>query len=276
MPVLIFDGDNTLWDTDAVFRSAQFGLLTTLGDAGIVHDPHTQLDLLRALDRELISQLGVAEYDFRLLAVAVARFFTGQLTIATAVAHALVPPEADGALDAVIDAALDAFRSKLSEVPPLFPGAEIVLTSIRSAITGGAPAASVLYSEGKAERIEHILESHGLQRRGFFDVVVLAPKTVEGFRHAEELGRAYVRHTETQRGAVVVVGDSLQRDIRPANQIGATTVYKPSKFKGNEVPQSASDAPAYTIGELTELLNILVDFGFPGATSEPVPISMAK
>lgn len=283
--VLVFDGDNTLWDTDAVFRLAQLALLSTLGEAGVVPDSHNQLDVLRTLDRELITQLGVAEYDFRLLTVAVSRYFAHQLTIEVAVRHALAQPEGDADdLASTVDAALTAFVSALANVPPLFPDTQPLLAAIRRAISEGTPAAVVLYSEGNLERIERILDRKGVRRQGFFDEVVIAPKTIEGFAHAAQIGRQRLPHGAPRDTLTIVIGDSMRRDILPANQMGAITVYKPAAFKGIEEPQTPDEAPDYTINRLAELPTVLAKIGLslprmdagPASTDVPVRGKMAS
>jgi FMN phosphatase YigB (HAD superfamily) len=68
--VLIFDADNTLWDTDSVFRSAQLSLLRTLQKFHLLSDPEEHLSTLRTIDRELFEQMGRFEYDFKVLSIA--------------------------------------------------------------------------------------------------------------------------------------------------------------------------------------------------------------
>jgi putative hydrolase of the HAD superfamily len=56
---------------------------------------------------------------------------------------------------------------------------------------------------------------------------------------------------------VVVIGDSLKRDVRPANAVGCTTVYCPGDFKGHEPPDSPGEPPEHTVSSLDEALDVL-------------------
>src|SRR5690348_14625685 len=87
--LLFFDADNTLWDTDSVFRNAQVAMLRVFQDAGLLTDPEKAISTLRLADRELMCQQGVAEYDFRLLTEVLALHFASDSTIAQAVDTAL-------------------------------------------------------------------------------------------------------------------------------------------------------------------------------------------
>ena len=52
--VLIFDADNTLWDTNAVFHAAHLAMLKVLEQAQLVSDSRNQVTRLRSIDRALM------------------------------------------------------------------------------------------------------------------------------------------------------------------------------------------------------------------------------
>jgi putative hydrolase of the HAD superfamily len=54
-----------------------------------------------------------------------------------------------------------------------------------------------------------------------------------------------------------VIGDSLKRDIGPANVVGCKTVYCPGGLWGREMPADPSERPDRTIGTADEALSIL-------------------
>src|SRR4051794_25138629 len=87
--VIVFDADNTLWDTDGVFRSAQIAMLQTLGKAGLPVSPESHFGTLRAVDQEIMSSVTQAEYDFRLLAFALILHFSQHQSITEAAQTAL-------------------------------------------------------------------------------------------------------------------------------------------------------------------------------------------
>ena len=62
--VIVFDADNTLWDTNAVFRTAQLELLRVFEKHGLVTSAEEELSTLRQIDQQLMSSLGNFEYDF--------------------------------------------------------------------------------------------------------------------------------------------------------------------------------------------------------------------
>jgi putative hydrolase of the HAD superfamily len=260
--VLVFDADNTVWDTDAVFRAAQVAMLTTLGEAGYIPDPAAQVEMLRVVDRELVEQLGVAEYDFRLLAGAITRLYSRQLSVEEAVGHSLTDEtNNDAHLQILIDAAYSAFEVELTRVPPLYPDTELVLSEIQKAISDGLQLVTVLYSEGNEARLERILTAYEFRDRAFFAEIILEPKSAEGFLRARSLGRTRLAQSNDHVDTVVI-GDSLKRDIAPANRVGCITVYKPSKFKGVEVPSIPEEQPMFTISVLSEFPNVLSELGY--------------
>src|SRR5438552_6674031 len=119
--VVVFDADNTLWDTNAVFRQAQLCLLGEMSKAGLLTDSEAELDTLRTLDRELVSQLGRFEYDFRLLSAAAAHYYSERVTIRNAVRSAMETAKGSNCSNAstVIDSAFSAYEYALKGLPPL-------------------------------------------------------------------------------------------------------------------------------------------------------------
>ena len=65
--IIVFDADNTLWDTDGVFKNAQKALLQKLADADLLADPDSEISKLRAVDRQLFARMGRFEYNFKAL-----------------------------------------------------------------------------------------------------------------------------------------------------------------------------------------------------------------
>jgi FMN phosphatase YigB (HAD superfamily) len=249
--VLVLDGDNTIWDTDAVFRSAQIALLEIFVEAGMISQPN--LEILRAVDRALMSKLGRAEYDFRLLSRALVYHFQNR-TVSEAVNAALtqtsltINPE-------LPELAYQAFKRELEKVPDLYPETVPAISTIRASIS---PLITILFSEGNTTRIERILETHDVHRQGLFDKIVLAPKNKESFEQVKESGLQLLPLSDKQEVAFVMVGDSIHHDIRPANQAGFATIYKPAAFKGVESPTEPDEQPSYTIQSLRMLPSILM------------------
>jgi FMN phosphatase YigB (HAD superfamily) len=251
--VVIFDGDNTLWDTDSVFRGAQIALLEVLEGNGFLRDPEAQLTVLRQVDQELASRLGAAEYDFRLLPVAMMLLYSRGETPDRA-ADLAIAGERSAASEAgnrPAEDAYTAYRAALQSVPPLYGGAESLLQNL-----GKRRAARLLFSEGARDRIERILRYHQLLERRLLDEVIIMPKDAVGYEHAKARALVWAGRTLTPRdkSLVFLLGDSLLRDIVPGNEAGFITIYKPSPFKGVEQPLSTAEAPALVVASLDEVL----------------------
>src|SRR5688572_9051271 len=93
--VLIFDADNTLWDTNAVFHAAQVAMLGVFEEAKLLANARDQVAHLRAIDRALMRHYDRHEYDFKTLIAAVAYHFLQGLGIEDAAAYAAIHGEAD-------------------------------------------------------------------------------------------------------------------------------------------------------------------------------------
>lgn len=265
--VLIFDADNTLWDTDSVFRSAQLALLETLAKDGLLTDPESQLETLRMLDRELFSQMGRFEYDFKVLSAALAYYYSRQLLLKDAVYQAISDMKKGycSQLAVVIDDACHAFKQGLSGIPNLYPGTEAMLSYISALRASENPVATVLLSEGEPERLKRILKAHQIVRRGFFDdIIIEKTKSKETFERAKQSGLKHLRKAgDSTQTLFFLVGDSLKRDIKFGNQLGFVTVYKPSPFMGREEPRELDERPCYIIQNLGELPSLLNSLGLP-------------
>ena len=139
--VLVFDADNTIWDTDAVFRGGQLALLEAFAKAKLITQPNLHLKTLRIIDQALVNKLGQAEYDFRLLSAALAYFYSRKSTVPEAVnaaiAHASLVVSPD--LPKIIEEAYQAFRRGLKAVPCLYPETTFVLSAIRASISAENP-----------------------------------------------------------------------------------------------------------------------------------------
>ncbi len=261
--VVIFDADNTLWDTDAVFRAAQLAMLTEIIPPGSRVDAPIFLDQLRALDRLISSRVGLAEYDFHLLAIAEAYVLWCEAS-PEAAAEQAVGSGAAGLPPAAVAAARRAtrlFRERLTDTPPLYPDTRTVLEALRRpGDTPGDAIAVVVCSEGDERRLRRVLAAHHLEEDNLIDGLIIAPKSVHALEQARRIGVAHLPplHAD-EMPLTVVVGDSLRREIRFGKRIGALTVYKPSGYMGNEHerPLEDDERPDCVIRTLSELLPFL-------------------
>src|SRR5689334_17438900 len=87
--VVVFDADNTLWDTNAVFRDAQLELLRVFEKHRLITSAEAELGTLRQIDRALIRRSGHFEYDFTALADALVEYYTAGISTDEAADRAL-------------------------------------------------------------------------------------------------------------------------------------------------------------------------------------------
>ncbi len=273
--VLIFDADNTLWDTNAVFHAAHTAMLEVLAKAQLVAAAPDQVTRLRTIDRALMQHFGRHEYDFQTLVVAIVAHSQHGLPPDQAAAYAT----AKGAADfdpftrAAITQAHAVHTKTLAQLPPLVPGVMEMLTHLHTSRAQRRHISMVLFSEGHPDRLEQTLTAYRLRQEGYFDEIVMERKSTNAFTRVGALGRQYVSGTATHDVTTVVIGDSMTRDVRPANAVGFTTVYVPSQFEGQERPQRVMDHPDFQIGSLRELPSILASLGLElshsGSVSHP-------
>lgn len=259
--IVIFDADNTLWDTNSVFRMAQLAMLRPFADRVLGLSPEDEFTTLRQMDRLLFQHLGKFEYDFRLLAEALALYYLKGYSVYEA-AHqvtkdqelCLTPQEVT-----VVNQAHQDYIAALQEIPPLLPETQSILNVLRTARRHPVGLALTLLSEGNPDRLGRILEHHGLAGETIFDATHIGPKNSERFERIREIGLGVLGASNGNGLKTLVVGDSLKREIKYGNQIGATTIYIPAGFMGAEQPGGAEEQPDYTLSRLGELPVLMRD-----------------
>ena len=253
--VLVVDGDNTLWDTNAVFENAQFNMLRNLKKQNLNIDPVSEFSTLREFDDILVKHYNKHEYDFSILAFSLYLFFKG-LERDEAIRRAR---EAfDNRLDVDgMDLAMECgnrFKKKLRDFPRLFEGAKRALQDLRR-----HGCVIILSSEGDKERVRRIIEHYSIE--SCFDFILNGEKSVGQFEKAKKLGIRIWRMRHPRVDTIpetIVIGDLLDRDIKFGNLIGAITIYKPGGYKGRQTPRSKDEIPAYEINEMHEVVNVLL------------------
>lgn len=254
--VLLLDADNTIWDTDSIFTSAQVSMLRCLTQCQFALNPREDLAALRIIDKMLGQQLGTAEYDFNLLAHALIAYSRGLQPEQAAYAALSNRVTRSDMENRACRSAVEALYGELLRPARLLPNALRVLNFVkRKRDSRTHELAAILVTEGRPERILRIIEYHHLNGGGkYFDSIVFGEKGSELFAKARLEGS---RILNTTHFTTLVVGDSIQSDIKPGNTITATTIYKPSTFLGEEVPSTPEEQPHYKIEKLSQLLPIL-------------------
>ena len=265
---ILFDADNTLWDTNAVFLDAQRAMLRMLADHGVLDDPERALPTLRAIDMALVDHVGRFEYDVRQLARAViAHFETGLQGDALMEALARSPSPTPRT-DALARAASRAFGDGLRQLPAILPDTIEILRRLHAARQLGAPLVTAVLSEGDPERLERVFRAYHVDVGALFDEIIVAYKSREAFERARAaLVDLLPPSADRAETLFMIVGDALTRDVKFGKQVGFVTVYKPSPFKGIEEPRAADEVADFTIERLGELPAILERLGIPLPTA---------
>jgi len=201
------DADNTLWDTDGVFRSAQLRLLEGVEEIGLL--PCSEVDRLafvRKLDQ------GIAHKHHRGLRYPVEMLISG-------LAYALQENEINNAMNVALSgrnvlspgqtqSLAEAFNNDLKLTPKLRDG---VIAGIQELVERSIPITVV--TEGSKPRIESLLEFY--QLRASMADVIEATKTAALFRRLRK------RYPQKQ---CWMIGDQFDRDIEFALQGGMQAV----------------------------------------------------
>jgi putative hydrolase of the HAD superfamily len=261
--VIVFDADNTIWDTNSVFKNAQISLLKKLEQNSIIIDPQLYLAPLQEIDLGLVKEEGAFEYDFKLLVAAITFFCSENLSIQAAINRAISynPEEENPTAISIIDAAYQAYQKALKKLPKLYPDTIEVLSKIHD-LKENNRIYIILLTEGDPKRLEKIISAYKFHQHGFLDEIIIEKKSLEAFENAKQIGLQHLSNRDIdQKPLLFAIGDSLRRDIKYGNQAGFITVYKPSPFMGLEEPHDQQEKPKYTIYKLGELLPLLEIFG---------------
>jgi putative hydrolase of the HAD superfamily len=201
--VLVFDADNTLWDTDAVFREAQLEMLRVLAHAGLIKEPESELDTLRLLDKALAMRFEKFEYDFIALSAALGHYYSRHVSIEEA-AEGAFHRSALSIGKELTSRSVEAFTRTLERIPPMFRDAEEVLNVLHDSRLRGSPIALLMFSDGRPGRLERILEAHNLRKRRIFDDVVIGTKSVESFSTLRELALTHLLNASDPQSTLLM------------------------------------------------------------------------
>ncbi|WP_177191751.1 HAD family hydrolase [Nitrosospira sp. Nsp14] len=239
----VLDADNTLWDTDRVYRKAHLWLLAEIEREFRLTSAEIEdrLQFVRIIDQELATKhhLGL-RYPARLLVKALATTLNG-LDRASAIRSAIFEGiESD---HYHFDYLATEFDRKIREIPEL---RDQVACTVEQLYNNKIPM--VVATESSAQQCSVILKKLGLEK--FIDSVIAAPKSPELFlRIANKL--------HLPGSSCFVVGDQLDRDIAPAMQIGFTGIYFPGGFSPNWTLSFKHVKPQYVISSFAEIPKII-------------------
>lgn len=252
MSKLVFiDADNTLWDTNAVYREAQLWLLGAVEQrVGATAGGEDRLAFVRAVDQEIAAQHhGGLRYPAQILARALALVLQGE-TVVRAVKRVWADEQAGLAIEEA-QALEDGFKARLGATPTLRPG-------VSSGVARLSAAGFTLFilTEGQRERIERTLTAHDLNRAG---VRIL---------EAKKEGALYQRVRRLEGAdTAFMIGDQLDRDIMPAKAAGLTTIYFPGGFAPRWTPHEVEVGPDFKVASFDEAADLVLVAEAPAAAA---------
>lgn len=218
LTVVLVDADNTLWDTDAVFRDAQLLVLARVEEAtGRTCAAIDRLEFIRSYDQELAQKHHLhLRYPAQLLVRSVEAGLSGiapEVAARDAIAGRTLT--SDPMQPAVVESIVSDYMLALTRTPPL-------LGSVAEGVHAAKSAGLRLFvmTEGRIEKQKRLLELHSL---------------LDSFESVWEMTKErsqFDRVVSRFAGArVVVIGDQPDRDIVPAKAAGCSAVLVPSRFK---------------------------------------------
>lgn len=219
--VIFTDADNTLWDTNNVFRAAQLDLLDQVENVlgGCVSlDEEERLSWVRTIDKRLASshpdgfkypvKLLVDHMAFRLVDEDKYMHLDQSLP-SIEVASYIVQNESEWIQRR--------FFQKLSNPTKLLP---TVLDGLNRFYNNGIKV--IVVSEGREEKIHSELQDHNIKH--LVERVIVGKKNVDLY---EGLASTYAQDR------LVMIGDQITRDVIPASNAGFVGILVPSQFDGD-------------------------------------------
>lgn len=193
--VIVFDADDTLWDNGSVFKQAESDMCRILSAYG---DPQSISESLYRTEVANMKYYGYGAIAYTLSLVENAISYTkGKVT-----ANELMQ-------------IIDLGKSILDMASTPLPGVREVLHSIAAS---GAYSL-VIFTKGEIITQENKLKRSGLEK--YFDrVVISSEKTVKEIQEICDYA-----HIEAKE--LLVVGNSLKSDMKPALDAGAKGIYIP-------------------------------------------------
>lgn len=239
--VAFIDADNTLWNTDEVFATGHIALLEKVEKAtGLSGPSDGRLELVRRLDQGIaLRHPAGLRYPPRLLVQALVHALKG-LSTEEALRQSwtdMTSPIDPSRADIDVLRIEREFVASLAFSPPLRPGVRKGLTELVS-----ARWRLLILTEGSRERIVATATYHKIEH--LFDRVLEARKHARLFERIRRLIRPRI---------AIMIGDQLDRDIRPAKAAGYATVYFPGDFRPHWEPTVNDVAPDFTITSFDEV-----------------------
>ena len=154
--------------------------------------------------------------------------------------------------DTLIDEATEEKIGEVSQRADLIPGADTLMHALQArgytlALVADGPVATFRNNLGPYDLYD-IFDVYAISE----EVGVFKPNPAIFLSAFEQLGIA-----EADYAQVVMVGNSLERDIKGANELGLISVWLDWAPRRSKTAADASEVPDYTIKMPLELLDVL-------------------
>lgn len=241
--IVLCDADNTLWDTNSVFASAQLAILGWVeAELGVKAETEGRLEFVRDIDQTLAERHHAGlRYPPRYLARAIALRLNGLTSEQAARLAWRGSEEQQSIASELAEVAERNFLAALDHLPELREGVRDGLEQLHA-----AGYRVVVVTEGARDRVQRTLRLHRITR--CVDRVIEAPKQTSLFRRIMSLGQP--------SSPTYMIGDQLERDIRPAKEVGLVTIYFPGGFNPRWDRQTGNQAD-FTISSFAQVLGIV-------------------
>jgi len=226
LPLVVFDGDDTLWKTERLYDDARNAAGRLVEAAGL--DPAAWDALERQIDVKNAEHYGLSKARFPLSCV--------QAFEETA-RRANLPVDA-----AVAERVRAAAAAVFTATAVVYPGVEDTLRTLRTT------RRLALLTQGDTEVQWHRIDTSGL--KPFFDKIVIVEK-----KNCEALA-SFLNESAADAGSSWFIGNSLASDIHPARHCGMNAIWidapvwayerreAPRQEDGVWATEAVSNAPA--------------------------------
>lgn len=244
-PIVLADADNTLWDTDAIFASAQVSLLTSVENAtGKCFSGNDRLSFVREYDQAI-----AARHHLHF------RYPRGMLARALRAGLECIPPSkaADDIVRGrslgvelpfeVLDSLVVEFDHALRAEPILLPG---VREGLEDAKEKGL--ATYVLTEGHVRRQNELVDHLALR------------ELVNGVLEVTKNERQFIRlKTRFSPASIYVIGDQIDRDIAPALAAGCAAILVPSRFRPRSKDGNYAANPSHIASDFAHAISWVVE-----------------
>lgn len=239
--LIVTDADNTLWDTNSVYRDAQLAFFDEVAKiAGSADGIKDRLAYLRNIDQAIASK---HKDHFRYPPILLAEALYIALIAERRKKNVPLPIDIDTTTLTALNTAADKFGTRVeTTIPELRNGVREGLTSLK-----GLGASIIIVTEGSPERCKSLLQ--------YYQLLSAVTEVV----HTTRKGVVIYRQLADRYGVelMTAIGDQIEKDLYPAKEAGFITIYFPSELKFRWAGNANETYADYRIQSYDEIPDIV-------------------